>query len=281
MASGQGAGGGLRYMGVMALDDNNFPLVAAASATPTTLTRLRLAKAFTPNFPDGQVIQFTGDDAPQGQLNLPPTEMSNVELRTGMANLDVDALLQGINVVSLAGGKVIGRETDKDGCLADVLIMGYQQAVDKDPNSASYGGTVWHYYLVPVAQVRPYSGPIEEGNAGESRYTATPQKVAKYPWGVAFASGTEGFTEASTLEGFLDGAPMLAAWLGNAVLDTFTLSPAATDEDLVKVWHTVALTGVTTDVTATVTITTTSIEFAAAPAVDDIVVAFYPTAAGC
>ena len=281
MASGQGAGGGLRYFGVMALDDNNFPLVASASTDPTTLTRMRLAKAFTPNFPDGQVIQFTGDDAPQGQLNLPPTELSSVELRTGMANLDVDALLQGINIVDLAGGKLIGRETDKDGCLADVLLMGYQQSIDKDPNSASYGRTVWHYYLIPVAQVRPYSGPMEEGNAGESRYTATPQKVSKYPWGIAFSVSTEGFTEATTLEGFLDGAPMLAGWLGDGAETAFTLDPAALSTSTVKVYHRVNATGVVTDVTATVTITTTSITFGTAPAADDLVFAFYPTAAGC
>jgi len=281
MASGQGAGGGLRYVGVFPLDDENFPLVSAASQDPTTLTRMRLAKAFTPNFPDGQVIQFTGDDVSQGQLNLPPTELSSVEIRTGAANMDIDAILQGINVVSIAGGTIMGRETDKDGCLADVLLMGYQQAIDKDPTSASYGGTVWHFFLIPVAQVRPYSGPMEEGNAGEARYTATPQKVSKYPWGIAFAAGTEGFEEATTLEGFLDGAPMLTGYLGDGVETVFNLSPAATDDTKVKVYHKVDATGVVTDVTATVTITTTTVTFAAAPASDDLVYCFYPTAEGC
>lgn len=281
MASGQGAGGGLRYLGVWPLDVNGFPLVAAASADPTVLTRMRMAKAFTPNFPDGQIITFTGDDMAQGQLNLPPTELSNIELRTGMGNLDVDAILQGVNAVSLSGGKISGRETDKDGCLATVLLMGYQQAIDKDPDSATYGQTVWRYYLVPMAQVRPYSGAMEEGNAGESRYIATPQKVNKYPWGIAFAALVEGFTEATVLEGFLDGAPMLAGWLGDGVEDEFTLSPAAVNDEQVQVFRRVALTGVVTDVTVTVTITTTKITFAVAPAEDDLIYAFYPTASGC
>lgn len=283
MASGKGAGGGLRNLGIFALDSNNMPLVAAAAAAATTLMRLNVAKAFTPNYPDGQVIQFTGDDGPQGQLNLAPTELSNIELRTGVGNLVVDALLTGTNVVTLAGGKVIGRETDKDGCLAEVLLLAYQQAIDKDPTSPTFGGTTWRYFLVPLAQVRPYSGPMEEGNPGESKYTATPQKVKKYPWGIAFAILTEGFTEASTLEGFLDGPPVLDAWMGNATLLAFNFSAAPLDHTTpkMKVVHWVALTGVATDVTATVTLSATAVTFAAAPAADDLIFAFYPSAAGC
>jgi len=260
-----------------------MPLVAAAAATAETGERLSLAKAFTPNFPDGQVIQFTGDDKPQGQLNLSPTELSNIELRTGMGNLPVDALLTGVNVVDLAGGKVVGRETDKDGCLADVLLLAYQQAIDKDPTSATFGATIWHYFLVPLAQVRPYSGPMEEGNAGEARYTATPQKVKQWPWAIAFSNTTEGFTETTTLEGYLDGPPVLDGWLGNGTLTAFNFSqtPLDTDTPKMKVVHWVALTGVATDVTATVTLSDTSITFGTAPAADDLIYAFYPSTEGC
>lgn len=281
MASGRGAGGGLRYMAVWALDDNGLPLVPSASDDPTTPARMQMAKAFTPNFPDGTVIQFTGDDLSQGQLNLPPTELSNIELRTGMGNLVVDAVLQGINTVAVAGGRIMGRETDKDGCLTDVFLMGYQQGIDKDADSATYGNTVWHYYLVPIAQVRPYSGPFEEGNAFESRYMATPQKSNHYPWGMLFADVTEGFTEATVLEGFMDGAPMLAGWLGDGYEDVFNLDPAALDATDVHVYRWNHTTGETTEVTAQVVITTTTITFPAPVTADDLVYAFYPTAAGC
>lgn len=281
--SGKGVGGGLRHLRVWALDANNMPLVASALAAAETGEQLNLAKAFTPNFPDGQIIQFTGDDAAQGQLNMAPTEMSSIELRTGVGNLDVDALLTGINVVSLAGGKVIGRETSKDGCLADVLLLAYQQSVDKDAASANFGNTNWRYYLVPVAQVRPYSGPLEEGNAQESRYMATPQKVKAWPWKIAFSNTTEGFTEASVLEGLLDGPPVLDGWLGNATLVEFEFSATPLDVDTpkIKVVHYVALTGVATDVTGDVTIDTDGITFGTAPAVDDLVYAFYASAEGC
>ncbi|HET19254.1 MAG TPA: hypothetical protein ENO16_01410 [Chromatiales bacterium] len=283
MASGKGAGGGLRHLNVWALDDNNMPLVASALAAAETGERLNLAKAFTPNFPDGQIIQFTGDDKPQGQLNLSPTEMSSIELRTGMGNLPVDALLTGVKVVDLAGGKVIGRETDKDGCLADVLLLAYQQGIDKDDEAATFGATIWHYFLVPLAQVRPYSGAMEEGNAGESRYTATPQKVNQWPWALAFATVTEGFTEASVLEGYLDGPPVLDGWLGNGTLTEFEFSqtPLDTDTPKMKVVHWVAATGEATDVTGTVTLSATSITFVAAPAEDDLIYAFYPSTEGC
>lgn len=283
MSSANGAGGGLRHLGVWALDANNMPLVAAAAATATTVTRMNMAKAFTPNFPDGQVIQFTGDDVAQGQLNLAPTELSNIELRTGVGNLDVDALLSGVKVATLAGGKVIGRETDRDGCLATVLLLAYQQAIDKSPASPTFGATIWRYFLVPLAQVRPYSGPMEEGNAGESKYTATPQKVKEWPWGLAFSNSVEGFTEASTLEGFLDGPPVLDAWMGNGTLDDFTFSTTPLDYTTpkMKVIHWVALTGVATDVTATTTKTATTLTFTTPPAADDLIFAFYPSAAGC
>lgn len=281
MASGKGAGGGLRYLGVWALDGNGLPLVPTASDDPTVPARMQMAKAFTPNFPDGTIITFTGDDMAQGQINLPPTELSNIELRTGMGNLDVDAVLQGVNVVSVSGGKIMGRETDKDGCLVDAFIMGYQQAIDKDSTSATYGQTVWHYYLVPIAQVRPYSGAMEEGNAGESRYVATPQKSNHYPWGMLFTELTDGYTEATVLEGYLNGAPMLAGWLADGYEAVFLLDPAALDVDEVQVWSRNPSTGVVTEVTSTVTIATDSITFAVAPAADTLIYAFYSTAEGC
>jgi hypothetical protein len=281
MASGKGAGGGLRYLAVWALDENGMPLVATASANPTIPARMEMAKAFTPNFPDGVVIQFTGDDAAQGQINLPPTELSNIELRTGMANYAVDAVLQGINVVDLAGGKMLARETDKDGCLVDTFLLGYQQGIDKDPTSPQYGQRIWLYYMVPIAQVRPYAGAMEEGNARENRYVATPQKSNKYPWGVKFSEVLEGYTEATVLEGSLNGAPMLAGWLGDGYRDVFTLNPTALDIAQVRVFRWDHTTGVATDVTATVTIATNSITFPAPVSEDDLVYAFYPTAAGC
>jgi hypothetical protein len=281
MASGRGAGGGLRYMAVWALDENGLPLVPAASDDPTIPARLEMAKAFTPNFPDGVVIQFTGDDLAQGQLNLPPNELSNIELRTGMVNLDVDAILQGVNAVALGGGQIMGRETDRDGCLTDVFLMGYQQGIDKDPTSTTYGNTVWHYYLVPIAQVRPYSGAMEEGNAFESRYMATPQKSQRYPWGVAFSAATEGFDEATVLEGFMNGAPMLAGWLGDGYETVFNLDPAALNVSEVHVYVWDSDTGIATEVTEDVTITTTTITFDAPVSADDVVYAWYPTSAGC
>ncbi len=128
-------------------------------------------------------------------------------------------------------------------------------------------------------------GPVEEGGQDENTYSFVPSVVAQYPWGIKFTEVTEGCIEGQMIQGISVGKPVLWGWLGDGVVVAFnfpTAMPPMPDDGgfKVKVYHWVAATKTTTDVTATVTITATEITFAVAPADGDLVYAFYELA-GC
>lgn len=276
----QAAGAGFRHCRIYELDENGFGVVPATGATGYSGVWFSLAKALTITVPDPQIMQHIGDDRVGGVDLLPPTEALSAELRTGKSNLEVDAILSNINVVALGQMQVSGAGTSKQGTEPQICILAYRQAIDIDPASATKGARRWYWVIMSKALVFPRLGAMEEQAVDENTYTVQPMVFSKYPWGVQFEEATEGFTDAQLIRGISQYRPHLEFWEGDGVVVAFdfptTLQAAATTR--VKVFHYVDSTGVVTDVTATVTITTADITFGAAPAADDIVIAFYEIA---
>lgn len=280
VTTSKAAGAGFRHVRVYSLDTNGLGVVPDTYDADTAYDgiHLEMAKALSLTVPDPQNIAHTGDDRVMQVDLLPPTEAVTGELRTGHTNLAADALLSNVKVAALADMVVTGYGTDQQGKEPVVLILGYRQAVVTDPARADKGSRCWIWTLLPKALVYAKAGPQEEGGADENSYTVQPTVVSAYPWLIAFTCATEGFLETQMLRGVSQYRPHLAYWEGDAAETAFdfTLTPAAITK--VKVFHWVALTGVVTDVTLTVTITTTEITFGAAPAAGDIVIAFYEIA---
>jgi len=275
--------GGLAHLRAFALDANGFPLASVAGATPYSGVQVEMARAFTPNIPDATVIEFAGDDRNQGKLVLPAQEGASFEFTTQKNNLTVDALFDGVLAYSKGDQQFMLRETEKRACMDVFCLLAYQQAVDNTPGSTKRGAIQWRSVLIPKARVVSYMGSMENGNPSESRYQSYPSVVSSYPWGVAFAVGTEGATEAAYIETIMNGRPWLDAWLINNT-PTLTLTLGATARMLedglnydMHVYRWANATGVVTDITAASTLGASTITVVG-PVADDLVFAWYAQA---
>lgn len=279
------SGAGFRHLQLFQLYDNGLPLASVAGATAYAGSQVDVAKTFRPTFPDAQVVQITGDDRPKGQIVLPGNESVSVEITTGKSNLAVDAILSNVLVVTEGDQKHMLRESNQRGCEPVVGLLAYQQAIDNESGSATRGKTLWRAMWIPKARMVPLGGPMEEGNALESRYMAYAQPVNKYPWGMAFVAGTDGATEAQVIEHFFNGPPCMDTWLIDStptltldLTNTAKADEAGTGFD-VRIYLWANATGLVTDITATATITSSDITVVGAVE-DDLVMAVY-SQAGC
>lgn len=284
--SSQLSAAGFRHLHAFALGSNGLPLAPVAGVTPYAGVQITLAKAFSVTYPDSQVIQITGDDRPVGQIILPATELLTAEIRTGKVNLEADALLSGVNVVTAGDQKYMLRESNLRGCESLLGLLAYQQAIDNDPDSASRGATRWRALFLPKARVVSYGAPMEEGAAAETRYMAYPNAVNAHLWGMVFAAGTEGATEAQAVEGFFNGPPAVDTWLIDSTPHlTLTLTGTALEDEAgtdydIRVYRWNNSTGAVTDITAAATLGATSITVVG-PVEDDMVVAVYSQDQAC
>ena len=210
--AGRAGGGGFRRVQLIELDSNSLPAFSGTpGATGYMHIHLNCAKAFTPTFPDPIIISHTGDDGVCGQIMLPANETIAGEIRTGITNLDADALLQNINVVTLGDQKYIGRGVVPQQ-YAQVGMFCYRQAVDTDSGSATKGAERWVYYVMPISKIAPQAWTMEEGSEDENSYNCLPQTVGRHLWGIDFAVGTEGFGQAQIIHGISAGPPVLEVW---------------------------------------------------------------------
>ena len=276
------SGAGFRHLRIYSLNSDGFGVIPAPGAAGYNGLQVAVAKAMTLTIPDPQIISHTGDDRVSQIDLLPPTEGVAGEIRTGRTDLTLDALLANTKVRALASMQAGVMGSDQQGMEPDVCVLAYRQAVDADLTSANKGQRNWLWVLLSKALIFSKWGPMEEGGADENTYTLQPRVFSKYPWGISFALADDGCLEAQVIRGVSRYRPHLAYWEGTGAVLEFNFSTGfqgpADIADRCKVYHWVALTGVVTDVTATVTIAADGITFLAAPADGDIVVAFYEIA---
>ncbi|NBD34400.1 MAG: hypothetical protein GVY30_00190 [Chloroflexi bacterium] len=277
------AHGGMRHLGVYQLGDDGLPFVSAAGADPYSGLWMNMAQSFVPQWVDGQIIQFEGDDQSQGQIDLGPNEMSSIQIATSVNNLTVDALLANTSVFQLGGSDALGRETDRDNCLPTVMLLAYSQGIDREPDSLTFGNTIYRYYLVMQAMVRAMPGGHESGNPATTEYTAYPRKVEKI-LGFDFDVATHGFAEAAYIDGHMPGPPVLDAFLIDAS-PTLTLNLSETpysETAYFQAFLVAAADGSGTDITsdATVDADAGTITFTT-PVEDDQVFVLYAKSGGC
>lgn len=273
--SNKKSGVGFRHCQIFALDANGF--LAASSTTAYEGLQVSGVRNLTLDIPDPRKINHVGDDRVFAIDQLPPTDGASGQMVVGKNNFDVDALATGAKAATIGEAKFFGRGTDKQGSEAQLCMLVWRQALNTEPGASRV--RYWDIRLLPICQLIPKNPGFSE-NPEEMTYTIWPQVVAKYPWGTAFTEATEGMTEAQILDATTIYKPKLIAFKGSGTEDEFTLpaTAQAVATTKMKVWHYVALTGVTTDVTATVTLAVGSVTFTVAPADGDIITVFYETA---
>jgi hypothetical protein len=233
------------------------------------------AKVLTINDPLPRVLPHIGDDGVFSLQVLPALEPANGELRVDKTNNIVDAITGNVKNFTVGEMNLLGSVTGQRGYENQVGALAYSFAQDTDPDSASFGATVWDFRLFPKATVfQRDTGYGQEVN--ERQYSFTPAYVTSHIWQTAFATATEGFTRAQIIRGISQYKPVLVSFLGDGSAKGFPFDSQKPAQAAAKVacW----VNGVLQTVGATYAASTLGLHFSTAPAANAVIVAFYETA---
>lgn len=262
------SGVGFRHCQVLAINASGYP--NATDTSEYAGVRITGARTLTLNDPGPQQIVHLGDDRPLALDVLPPTEPVTGELMTSKVDDTVHAVLTDDVQVTIGEMKMMGMGTETRGDENQVIMLAYRQTVDTDPSSGNFGARRWEWRLFPKTFVIPRETGFSD-MPEEKPYTVRPQFVKKYPWGVSFADGTEGFEQAQGFRGISEYKPRLVGFQGdNAETDfTFDTDYPAQSTDKITVW----VDG--TEQTSDITKATTGVQWTTAPTTDANIVIFY------
>lgn len=228
---------GTRFAEVFLLDADGLPSCQVSSAVPVTGTLIEGVKTFTPTAPAPRRITHVGQDRPQMQDTLPALEVGAMTITTSSTNLKLDAMLEG-NKVRTINTVVKARavNTDKRGEEPQVFYTTYRQALDADPDSATYGKLrQWHQAAFPSLRISPSSQAHGQAETDKT-YEGTPTPVSVTPWNEAFNDTNWGNCQAEYIELVSDYQPRWNVWLGNGTLTAFQLSHPPADSAHLHVW---------------------------------------------
>lgn len=260
---------GFRHCRIYKLDANGY--LYASGATAYEGSELTGPKTLEVTKPEPRRISHTGADRVLATDVLSPLDSVTATITASGADFDIEALLAGVNVITHGETKLLGQATDKQGDEPQFAILGFRQSLD-----GVTGTRRWDLIWLPMCRIIP-SGHAMNENPDEKTYNVYPNVVGKYPYGSAFAVGTENFTEAQYIDGVGEYKPHAVTFLGDGTDVDFSLpadKPAVSTAKM-KVVHLVASTGVITDVTGTVTLAVDSVTFSVAPATGDSIFVVY------
>jgi len=217
---------GFRNLRVFALDSNGY-MAATTSTTAYEGIRVTKSKVLTLTHPEARLIIHHGDDRIFSLDTLPPTEPLTGEITLANFNLEFDALVGNVLVVTQNEIKMILVASDQQGNEPLVGLFAYQQGLDADDTSAEFNERRWHFAMMPKAWCIKRMPPAN-ADAANPLYTVRPNFVTKYLTGNAFASTTEGATQAQLVHGVANYKPKLVAWKSTTSGETFYPFPTAT-----------------------------------------------------
>jgi hypothetical protein len=202
---------GARHARALVLTSAGVPAAAAADAVVYEGYELATLKNFNIESPDFRPISHYGGDRIRATDSLPPNAIGTASMALGSVNPATYAALTSTSVVTIGEATIIGFGTSKRGYESDVCLYAVQQAVN------SSGLRRWCMGMAPVARAMFKDASMNE-NPAEFAVNLNLAIATKYPWGIAFAAGTEGFTSAEGLKLFFDNFPHLVAWKGDNVV---------------------------------------------------------------
>jgi hypothetical protein len=245
--------------------------VAVSGSVPYYGIKHSGAKVLTVNDPTPRIIPHIGDDGVFSVQVLPATEVMSGELQVDKTNDIVDAILSGgVKSVTVGESNIFLQSTNKRGYESQVGAMAFSAAQDTDPNSPSFGATLWDWRQFPKALIFLREAGYQ-AEANMRTYSFTPMFCSAYLWGTAFTEATEGAIRSQLVRGVSQGKPTMVSFLGNGSTTGFPFDSAqpALTASKVTVWIDGVLksTGIVTS--------TKGISFAVAPASNSVITAFY------
>ena len=230
------SGVGLRKVQVLALNADGYP--NASGTTAYEGVTISGAVSLSMEDPEPQQIVHRGDDNIFAIDVLPPTEPISAELTVSKTNDDVDVVLTDDKSITIGEAKLFGAGTDNRGDENQVCLIAYQQTLDTDPDSSNFGARRWGMRLFPKAYVIPRESGFDQDTPTSRAYTIRPLFCTKYPWGVSFTTGTEGFVRAQVLRGVSQYKPKVVAFKsdGTTARSDFPSTAPAADTGKITVW---------------------------------------------
>lgn len=228
------SGVGARYAVIFNLGSDGLPDINDSSATLVNGSLIQGLKTVTVNDPDPQRFTHYGDDNPFAQDSLPPTEVGNITITVAKQNKVIDAMIEGNKVVTKGQMTMRAANTDKMGNEPQVMFMAFQQALDTDKSSETFGKLrQWQAYLWPSLRLSGKTKSMEQGISDKS-YAGTPTKVTETPWNESFSESTWGNVQAEYIDITCDYQPRINVGIGNGTLTAFSLTHPPVDSD--RLW---------------------------------------------
>jgi len=135
---------GNAYAQIGFIDSNGF-------LTGSGLLDITGIKTAAPAVPDPEFVQVTGDDVLLGEFDFESLTSRGFVIETAVGNLELDALLQGTNVVSFGDGKIGALDVLNPAELNAMLII---QSRAKKYNTGVVGQKGWTGVILPLATVK-------------------------------------------------------------------------------------------------------------------------------
>lgn len=255
--------------GIMSMPDDHvvgtvYPGLHLSGAATLTLTP-----------PEPERVQARGDDRVYHTFHLPPTEGWTAELTCTKQDLPAIALLTGALQWSETGlFEGIAMGTDLEGQEPDVILWGQRMGADTDPESDTFGATIWEAFELMCAKVTPMPASKEQSAVGEHRYAITLQQVNRRITGEEFTLVDHGCTKATFFPFVAQtGKAFFDFDLGDAAEDEFVLTHTPTSATDILVF----VAGVNEPAGWSLDVATKTVTFVAAPGDGDPLVFLYTT----
>lgn len=235
--------------------------------------------SFTITIPDPQIIPHIGEDRVLQVDALPTQEPITAEMMSALTDLQLDALIQNVKVQTINEMQILPRGTSQQGLEPDLIVWAYRQSTSMD--LATKGARMWQGSFLGRAVIFPKLPAGEQGGKNERNFTVQPKVVTRTPWGIALTLADNGCLETQVFDVHTIKRSHFATWKGDGIVTAFDFSTGYIPDAptvTVSVFHYDVGTGITTDVTATATITSADITPVALPADGDKVMAMYQIA---
>lgn len=252
---------GVAYGFIGFIDSNGF-FIGGATTAPSAgsssgMLRIRGVQTASPTVPEPETVQVGGDDELISEFDFASIAQRTFTVDVAVGDLDLDALLQGTNVQTLAeikyGALDVEGATFPNAC---IIFEGNS----KKMNTGVVGQAAWTGTMIPLCTVRPLGRVAYNSREGAAyRLSVTPQSAQYYPWGITMSSANAGTSGMRYIPLEMENPIHMVAFTGNNSATEFTLdyTPISVAKTAVTFNRVVDTTASVNTSTKTATATTT------------------------
>lgn len=227
-----------------------------------------------------RITPVTGDNGRRRhQYAFNAADLGNLDLTFGAFNMDAYNAFSGTKTHAIGEWNAIGAETDAAVNASQVCLLFNVDAQEAD--LVGFGTARWVNWFYPLVTVTSLFATHEEVAAADWPFRGVPTQAGKYPWGVAFNTTDNGFTQAArTLLTSRNPLTMHTFVCdGNATSFTLDYTPASDQTGyVVRVYRYIPSTGAVSLITPTsISIASKTVQLASDYDAGDQIIVLYET----